>query len=29
LATADGVKAAIAVDKFLHGRTKPKIDWGT
>lgn len=29
LATADGVKAAIAVDKFLHGRTKAKIDWGT
>lgn len=27
IASADGVKAAIAVDKFIHGRDKAKVDW--
>lgn len=27
IAAADGVKAAIAVDKYIHGRDKIKTDW--
>ncbi|GAB4477663.1 MAG: thioredoxin-disulfide reductase [Anaerolineae bacterium] len=27
IAAADGVKAAIAVDKYLHGRQKTRVDW--
>ncbi len=28
IAAAGGAKAALAVEKFLHGRTKTKLDWG-
>lgn len=27
IAAADGVTAAIAVDKYVHGRAKPQTDW--
>ncbi len=27
IAAADGVKAAIAIDKYIHGRDKSKTDW--
>lgn len=27
IAAADGVKAAIAVDKYIHGRDKIRVDW--
>jgi thioredoxin reductase (NADPH) len=28
IAAADGAKAALAAEKFLHRRTKTKLDWG-
>ena len=28
IAASDGAKAALAADKFLHHRTKIKLDWG-
>jgi thioredoxin reductase (NADPH) len=28
IAAADGAKAALAAEKFLHHRTKTKLDWG-
>jgi thioredoxin reductase (NADPH) len=27
IAAADGVVAAMAVDKYLHGRDKIQVDW--
>ena len=28
IAASDGAKAALAAEKFLHRRTKIKLDWG-